>query len=166
LREPKPQNNGGQQIERLAREADIDKCKNHNRHDAGAGPQAALSFGNLRRELIGRLSNLAVVGPSLLNFGCACISPARPIERYREHRRERFLTSEELSRLGDALRQGETIGLPSEVDESKPSTAVARNLPDAFGSPPGPNIAFLLFSTCACRHTTSKRKQLALLAIP
>src|SRR5262249_51011777 len=40
------------------------------------------------------------------------INPAARIERYREQRRERFLSSEELSRLGDALREGETIGLP------------------------------------------------------
>ena len=40
------------------------------------------------------------------------INPARGVERYKEHARERFLTSEELSRLGDALREGETEGLP------------------------------------------------------
>jgi integrase len=47
-------------------------------------------------------------------------NPARGIERYKEHSRERFLTSEELSRLGDALREGETIGLPYAIDESGP----------------------------------------------
>jgi integrase len=47
-------------------------------------------------------------------------NPARGIERYKEHSRERFLTSEELSRLGDALREGETIGLPYAIDESSP----------------------------------------------
>jgi integrase len=47
-------------------------------------------------------------------------NPAKGIGRYREHRRERFLTSEELARLGDTLREGETIGLPYEVDETKP----------------------------------------------
>jgi len=40
------------------------------------------------------------------------VNPASRIERYREHRRERFLTNEELARLGDVLREGETIGLP------------------------------------------------------
>ena len=39
-------------------------------------------------------------------------NPAKRIGRYREHRRERFLTSEELARLGDVLREGETEGLP------------------------------------------------------
>ena len=46
-------------------------------------------------------------------------NPTTGIERYREHGRERYLTSNELTRLGDALREGETIGLPYAVDESK-----------------------------------------------
>jgi integrase len=55
-------------------------------------------------------------------------NPAKAIERYREHRRERFLSSEELARLGDALREGETIGLPYAVDEAKPK---AKHAPKA-----------------------------------
>jgi integrase len=39
-------------------------------------------------------------------------NPAVRIERYREYKRERFLTSDELARLGDTLREGETEGLP------------------------------------------------------
>jgi integrase len=47
-------------------------------------------------------------------------NPARGVEKFPERARERFLTSEELSRLGDVLRTGETIGLPWQVDETKP----------------------------------------------
>jgi integrase len=47
-------------------------------------------------------------------------NPAAGIERYPEQGRERFLTSEELSRLGAALAEGETLGLPYSVDQSKP----------------------------------------------
>jgi Arm DNA-binding domain len=43
-------------------------------------------------------------------------NPARKIKRYRESARERFLTSDELARLGDALHEGETIGLPYTLD--------------------------------------------------
>jgi integrase len=43
-------------------------------------------------------------------------NPATGIERYREKGRERFLTSGELARLGDALAEGETYA----VDETKP----------------------------------------------
>jgi integrase len=38
-----------------------------------------------------------------------------------EEGRERFLTSDELARLGDALAEAETIGLPYTVDEAKPN---------------------------------------------
>jgi integrase len=48
------------------------------------------------------------------------LNPARGITRYREARRERFLTSEELARLGDALREAETVGVPWVVDEQSP----------------------------------------------
>ena len=48
-------------------------------------------------------------------------NPAKNIKKYREQGRERFLTSEELARLGEALREGETVGLPYFVDETKPT---------------------------------------------
>jgi integrase len=39
-------------------------------------------------------------------------NPARGITRYREQGRERFLSTDELARLGDALMEGETVGWP------------------------------------------------------
>jgi integrase len=45
-------------------------------------------------------------------------NPARRIDKYPEHRRERFLTADEIERLGVALREAETTGLPWRVDES------------------------------------------------
>jgi hypothetical protein len=54
------------------------------------------------------------------------LNPVRGIERYREQRRDRFLTTEELTRLGDAIREGETGGLPYAVDDTKPK---ARHAP-------------------------------------
>lgn len=53
-------------------------------------------------------------------------NPARGIERYREERRERFLTPNELERLGAALAEAETIGLSWDVDVSRPT---AKHLP-------------------------------------
>jgi integrase len=47
-------------------------------------------------------------------------NPARGIDKYREKGRERFLSIEELLRLGDAIREAETVGLPYFVDETKP----------------------------------------------
>jgi integrase len=53
-------------------------------------------------------------------------NPAAHIEAFREQRRERFLTSQELARLGDAIREAETTGIPWEVDEKKPT---AKHIP-------------------------------------
>lgn len=49
------------------------------------------------------------------------INPALRIEKYPEHKRERFLTMAELERLGNAIKEGETVGLPWAVDEDKPT---------------------------------------------
>jgi integrase len=53
-------------------------------------------------------------------------NPCRRIERYREEARERFLTMDELQRLGEALREAETVGLQWSVEGHKRS---AKHLP-------------------------------------
>ena len=53
-------------------------------------------------------------------------NPVPAIDKFAEKRRERFLTTEELSQLGDALREGETVGLEWHPDETKPT---ARHAP-------------------------------------
>jgi integrase len=53
-------------------------------------------------------------------------NPAAHIEAFREQRRERFLTSEELAHLGDAIREAETTGIRWEVAEKKPT---AKHIP-------------------------------------
>ena len=55
-------------------------------------------------------------------------NPARGLERNREQGQERFLTTEELGRLGDALRLAETDGLPWEIDETNPKAKHAAKL--------------------------------------
>jgi integrase len=55
-------------------------------------------------------------------------NPVKGLKKYRERGRERFLTSEELARLGDKLREGETVGLSYSVDEAKPT---AKHAPKA-----------------------------------
>jgi integrase len=67
-------------------------------------------------------------------------NPARGLERNRERGKERFLTAEEMRRLGDALRTAETEGLPWNVDETKPKSKHAakpcnrRTLVDPFAA--------------------------------
>ncbi|WP_158873912.1 tyrosine-type recombinase/integrase [Antarcticirhabdus aurantiaca] len=54
------------------------------------------------------------------------LNPAARIETFVENRRERFLSTEELKRLGAALREAETVGIPWEPNLSKPT---AKHLP-------------------------------------
>ena len=49
-------------------------------------------------------------------------SPSSGIERYRETSRERYLTIEELNRLGETLRLAETTGLPWKLSADKPAS--------------------------------------------
>ena len=53
-------------------------------------------------------------------------NPTKRVERFKEQRKERFLTSDELSALGDALVEAETVGIPYDVDAKKPR---AKNAP-------------------------------------
>jgi integrase len=69
---------------------------------------------------------LAVVGSLYAYAGRRKIlplgfNPARGIEQYPEKGRERYLSAKELSRLGDAVREAETVGLPYEIDDTRPT---------------------------------------------
>jgi integrase len=48
------------------------------------------------------------------------VNPARGIVKFKGGRRERFLSGEELERLGSAIREAETTGIPWTVDAPKP----------------------------------------------
>jgi integrase len=54
------------------------------------------------------------------------VNPAREIDKYPESRRERFLTVDELVRIGAAIRAAETVGIAWDVDESTPT---AKHIP-------------------------------------
>mgnify|MGYP001376069554 CR=1 FL=1 len=47
------------------------------------------------------------------------MNPAAAIDRNKEVARERYLTADEMARLGDALREAETIGIPHKASDSK-----------------------------------------------
>ena len=71
---------------------------------------------------------LAVVG-SMYGFGAKHglvpegMNPAHGIERYSEDGRERFLSTEELVKLGAAIRKAEKEGIAWDVDEAKPTSS-------------------------------------------
>jgi len=49
----------------------------------------------------------------------AGFNPCRGIEYFPEEGRERYLSTQELAQIGEAIREAEAIGLPYSVDESK-----------------------------------------------
>lgn len=75
--------------------------------------------------------------------GC---NPTRGIERYREQPRERYLTSAELARLGEAIREAETTGVPWEIDGSLSARPTAKHLPSPENrrTKLGPHVAAAL----------------------
>jgi len=77
------------------------------------------------------------------------------IERYPEKGRERFLSLDELSRLGDAIRDAETIGLPYAVDEEGPNAKHARkqeNRRTIIGPHAAAALRLLLFTGARLRE--------------
>jgi integrase len=83
-------------------------------------------------------------------------NPGSRIEKYSENRRERFLTTKELGRIGDALREAETKGIPWEVDETQPNAKhipkQEKNRRTVFGLLPTAALRLLLFSGCRLRE--------------
>jgi integrase len=55
-------------------------------------------------------------------------NPCRGIEYFPEEGRERYLSTQELAQIGEAIREAETIGLPYAVDEANPK---AKHAPKA-----------------------------------
>ena len=102
---------------------------------------------------------LAVVGSMYGFAGAAGIvpegtNPARGIEKFKESRRERFLTGEELERLGSAIREAEINGVPWAVNESKPN---AKHVPKAkrftkIATSAAAALRLLLFTGCRLRE--------------
>jgi len=82
------------------------------------------------------------------------------VERYPENERERFLSAEELGRLGAALRLAETAGLPWKVDERKPT---AKHLPgaehrrSAYSRTTTAAIELLLYTGCRLSEVLNLR---------
>jgi integrase len=87
------------------------------------GSKAPVTANRVIMVLSGLFSWAARVGEVPEDF-----RPVRGITRYREHAKERFLTEAELARLGDAIREAETGGLPWQINEANPK---AKHTPKA-----------------------------------
>lgn len=84
----------------------------------------------------------------------------KSVVKFKEHGRERFLSTDELQRLGAALRQGETNGFPWRADDTKPT---AKHLPKemnrrtVIGPHAAAAIRLLLFTGCRLREVLHLR---------
>ncbi len=46
-------------------------------------------------------------------------NPTKGVQKYPDQAGERYLTSEEMARLGEAIREAETVGIPRKPSQSK-----------------------------------------------
>ena len=61
--------------------------------------------------------------------GLMATNPTIGVDRYPVQKSERFLTNEELARLGDAIREAETDGIEWQVDEERAARPTAKHAP-------------------------------------
>jgi len=80
------------------------------------------------------------------------INPAVGIEKFKEQSRERFLTDEELARLGDAIRQAETIGIPKRLSDSKHAAKKPENRVTKIGPHAAAALRLLIFTGARLRE--------------
>ena len=131
-----------------------------NKADKVTRAQVARLHGKLKATPFQANRVLAVIGSMYAFAGRSGLvldgmNPARRIEQFKELRRERFLTGEELERLGSAIREAETKGIPWDVDEEK---SKSRHLPKAnnrftkIGPFAAAAIRLLLFTGCRLRE--------------
>jgi hypothetical protein len=88
-------------------------------------------------------------------------NPVRGIDRYPEKGRERFLSEQELARLGGAIRVAETVGIPWQVDTTKPTEkhmAKEKNRRTLIGKHAAAAIRLLIFTDRAPRLIEICRK--------
>jgi len=80
-------------------------------------------------------------------------NPARGIDRFEEEGRERFLTGEELERLGAAIRTAEKVGAPWKINPAGKTKHVPKqNRQTPIGEHPAAAIRLLIFTGCRLRE--------------
>ena len=86
-------------------------------------------------------------------------NPAARIKAFKEHARERYLTTAELARLGAALHEAETIGIEWEIDETNPTAkhVPKRSRRTILGPHAVAAIRLLLLTGCRLREVLHLR---------
>jgi integrase len=122
--------------------------------------QVAKLHGDLKETPFQANRVLAVIG-SMYAFAVRAgivaegTNPSRRIDKFREHRRERFLTGAELERLGLSIREAETRGIPWDVNEAKEKAKHLPKAPNRFtkiGPFAAATLRLLLFTGCRLRE--------------
>jgi integrase len=115
--------------------------------------QVARLHGRLKETPFQANRVLAVIGSmytfaSRVGIVAEAVNPARRIEQFKEYRRERFLTAQELMRLGAVIREAETKGIPWVADEANSkANRLTKISPSAAAA-----IRLLLFTGCRLRE--------------
>jgi len=128
--------------------------------DVTRGAVARLHHDNSERPTIANYT-LAVLS-GIFSFGESRglipdgTNPTRHVERFAEEKRERFLSVAELARLGEALREAETVGIPwrnpittgaTAKHVAKPENRLSRFDPAAVAA-----VRLLIFTGCRLRE--------------
>ncbi|MBB4065479.1 tyrosine-type recombinase/integrase [Gellertiella hungarica] len=82
------------------------------------------------------------------------MNPASGIDKNKEVKRERYLTEDEMARLGDALREAETVGIPYKASDKKHAT---RNSRTVYGPHVTGAIRLLMLTGCRLREILNLR---------
>ena len=81
------------------------------------------------------------------------MNPARGVEKFKEERRERYLSIDELDRLGVAIREAETTGIEWDIDPSKKSKHVPKgDRRTVIGEHAAAALRLLLLTGCRLRE--------------
>ena len=101
---------------------------------------------------------LAVVG-SLYSFAgkhglvAEGLNPVKGIDRFKEEKRERYLSTSELMRLGSAIREAEAVGIKWQVDPNKKIRHLPKeNMHTRIGPHAAAALRLLLFTGCRLRE--------------
>jgi integrase len=84
-------------------------------------------------------------------------NPCKGIERYTETKKQRFLTTAEVARLGAVIRQAEAEGLAWDIDPDKPK---AKHLPKNAAQKRGPVCPFAIAAVRLLLFTGARRNEI------
>ncbi len=86
-------------------------------------------------------------------------NPARKIEKYKEQTRERYLSEDEMGRLGEAIREAETVGISHKPSPSKHAPKRPENTRTKIDPFAAAALRLLILTGCRLREILHLRWQ-------